>query len=1013
MQRLIIYLLIFFPGLLTGQNLNERINQLLEQMTLQEKVHQLTHDTYFSTGDNSRLGIPGFIMSDGPHGVRFGGATSFPVGIAMASTFNTDLIEEVGKAMGEEFWAYGKHQQLGPCVDLCRDPRNGRSAETAGEDPFLAGEVGAAYVKGIQQTPVAATVKHFNLVNRQDYRHSSHATINERWLMEHYGENFRKTIQEGGVLSVMNAYNLVNGVHCSESPLLLNTILRQRWGYPFYVVSDWGAVYNAKNALIAGTEICMASDHYANDISGLIASGQLSEERLDTAVSRVLRTKLLNGMLDYYPRAESGLIDSPEHRELCHKAGQEAIILLKNEDQILPIDKNQVTNIAVIGPNASVMQTDGFGSSWVDVIYSVSPVEGIQNAIGNSKVTYVKGCEINSTSTTGFNAALTAADQADYVIFVGGLDQTQEGEGYGEGSDRKSGSVDLPGVQQDLINALAARNSNLIVAINSGGICGVNRSITNIKGLIYAFYPGQEGGNAMADVIFGDYNPGGRLPVTMPKTDAQLPPRNDNFNDDYGCGYRWYDEMNTTPEFAFGFGLSYTTFDYSNLTVSSVSSAVGTPVTISVDVTNTGEIAGDEVVQLYLTDESASFWMPEKQLKGFQRIHLNAGETRTITFTLMAEDFYHWDEASDSYQIEAGQFTVKVGGSSDNLPISASFESIPATGQPDLKVTSMFTLPRYPVEGTEVHFYALVKNLGTAPTTMEDMHHIQFIVDGENISSASKSGIIIPPGGMALLESDQGSWIPNQDGQYVIEGRVNPDNTINEISTSNNSASLPVKVIDAETDLLSNNLALNKPIASTSNEAPDLSAEKAVDGNLNTRWASQWSDPHALMVDLQDLYDIKAIHVTWEAAYASRYKIEVSTDRQAWTTVVSETNGNGGKDEWPVNESASYRYVKITGLQRATEWGYSIYELEVFGLSISTGIHRIKEERLRVSPNPTSSTLYVSQLSEGAIVSIFNAQGELQRNLEVRNGCIDVSGLEDGLYVLQNKNTKGKFVKRR
>lgn len=225
------------------------LDAIIDQMSTEEKIHQLTSNTFFTTGDNSRLGIPGFQMSDGPHGVRFGGATSFPTGIAQAASWDIKLIERLGQAMGEEFWSAGKHQQLGPCMDLCRDPRNGRSPETLGEDPYLSSEMAVALIKGIQQTPVIATAKHFNLVNRQQYRHNSNATISERMLIEHYGLNFKKAVQEAGVHSVMNAYNLINGIHSSENKVLLQTILRDYWGFPYYVVSDWGAVHNTKKAI--------------------------------------------------------------------------------------------------------------------------------------------------------------------------------------------------------------------------------------------------------------------------------------------------------------------------------------------------------------------------------------------------------------------------------------------------------------------------------------------------------------------------------------------------------------------------------------------------------------------------------------------------------------------------------------------------------------------------------------------------------------------------------------------
>ena len=339
------------------QTIDEQVEEVLLKITTSEKIYQLTSNTFFTTGSNTRLGIPGFIMSDGPHGVRFGGATSFPTGIAQAATWDVELIEKVGKAMGEEFWSRGKHQQLGPCLDLCRDPRNGRSPETLGEDPYLASKIAIALVKGIQQTPVIATAKHFNLVNKQQYRHNSNAIISERWLMEHYGLDFRMAVQVGGVFSIMNAYNLINGVYCSENPFLLQTILRDRWGFPYYIVSDWGAVHNTKNAINAGTDICMGSSHYADDLPGLLNSGQVDQSTLDNSVSKVLKTKIMSGMMNNYPRPPHDYINTPEHNELALEAGRKAIVLLKNESNILPLDTESV-KVALIGPSANKAQLD-------------------------------------------------------------------------------------------------------------------------------------------------------------------------------------------------------------------------------------------------------------------------------------------------------------------------------------------------------------------------------------------------------------------------------------------------------------------------------------------------------------------------------------------------------------------------------------------------------------------------------------------------------------------------------
>ncbi|MCX6136170.1 MAG: glycoside hydrolase family 3 C-terminal domain-containing protein [Ignavibacteriales bacterium] len=585
----------------TAQTLEDRITSLINQMTTDELIKQLHQEGGFNTADNLRLGIPGLIMADGPHGVRDGSATSFPVGIGMASTWDVDLARRIGAAMGEEFRGKGKHQALGPCLDLDRDPRNGRSPETGGEDPFLDAQITTAVVKGIQSTPCIATIKHFNLNHRENGRTSNNVTVTRRMLNEFYGLSFRTAVQQGGAMSVMNAYNLINGEKCAESSELLSSILRSNWGFPYYVVSDWGSIWSSELAIKAGCDICMGSDNYQKDLPGLVQSGAVSLDVLKLAVRRVLRTKILAGLLDYYPAGDGADVNSPAHQQLCLEAGRKSLVLLKNQNNILPLNKYLGQTIALVGPSAAVCQIDGGGSAYVSPFYSVSPKQGLEAKLGAAKVKYARGCAINSNDTSEFQAARAIAQSADIVVFCGGLDPSQESEGM----DRATGSIDLPGKQQDLINALAAVNPNIIVVLFSGGICGISRSVDNMKGLIYAFYPGQESGNALADVLCGEYNPGGKLPVTMPASNSQLPVWNDDFTGDLGYGYRWFERQGVTPLYFFGFGLSYTTFSYSNLQVTPTESTIGQSVTVNVDVTNTGLRPGEEVVQLYLSTNNS------------------------------------------------------------------------------------------------------------------------------------------------------------------------------------------------------------------------------------------------------------------------------------------------------------------------------------------------------------------------------------------------------------------------
>ena len=922
--------------IILSETLDERVEDILNQMTIDEKIIQLHNEMFFTTANNARLGIPGFVMDDGPHGVRMELATCFPVGIAMAATWDTAMIEQVGIAMGEEFNGFGKNQQLGPAIDLCRDPRNGRSPESGGEDPYLCGQIGLAVTKGIQSTPTFATVKHFNCKNKQEYRHTSDVIITDRWLMGHYGYNFRTVVQGAGALSVMSAYNLINGEKSAQNPHLLTTILKEDWGFPFYIVSDWGGVWDAELAIEAGNDVCMGSDNYENELPGLYTSGDVTEETINIAVRRVLRTKLVSGMLGgTLPfGSEDEYINTPAHQQTCLDAGRKSIVLLKNTDNILPLSTS-INKVALIGPSANEAQLDGFGSSVVTPPYAITPRQGIEAKIGASKVVYAYGCDINSTSTTGFAAATTAASQADVVIYVGGLDETQEGEGYDIGGDRKSGSVALPGKQQDLINALAAVNPNIIVVLESGGICSVNSCITNIKGFLYAFYPGQEGGNAIADVIFGDYNPGGKLPVTMPIDDSQIPPENDDFTDDYGCGYRWYDEMNLTPEFVFGYGLSYTTFQYSNLVISPSTASLGEIISVSVDIKNTGAVIGEEVAQLYVTDDESSLWKPEKELKGFKRISLEPNEKKTVTFTLSPDELYDYDEIAGRYIVEAGSFTLRVGGASNNLPLSDTLQINSAAEKPDLQIANIYSVPKYPLRGDDVIFLATVRNLGTGPSPAGEIHRVLYRVNGVEKSWSTELSESIPVGGMALICANEGvadvnTWTPNIVGTYTIEVQIDPNDTIDETIETNNTKSKQLTV-----SAPSDNLAYLKPVVVSSTEDTEYAGSNAVDMNMSSRWSSLFSDPQWIYVDLGDTYYITSVVLKWEDAYGSAYKVQTAENSSGpWTDIYSTTTSNGGTDDLAV--SGSGRYVRVYCTTRATEWGYSLWEFEVYGTNSSS-----------------------------------------------------------------------------
>jgi len=971
--------------------LENRISHIISRMTLDEKIAQLHQEGSFNTADIPRLNIPGFTMSDGPHGVRNGQATSFPVGSGLAATWDPDICYQVGRAMGQEFRGKSIIQALGPCLDPAMDPRNGRSPESSSEDPCLNAAINVQMVKGIQSAGAVATIKHFFTEYRQSGRTSNNYTLSAANFMEQYAVQYRDAVQLGGALSVMNAYNLLNGDKCAENPELLNDWLRIQWGFPFYVVSDWGSIWNAENAITAGCDIDMGDLVYQDPNSGLKAlatSGELSEAAINIAVRRVLRTKIITGLLDYYPEGDPADVNSPEHQQLCLEAGKKSLVLLKNQENILPLDVNTVGTIAVIGPNANVMRTDATGSSWVTPFYTVTPRQGIENYIGSSNVLYAQGCGI-SGGYTDSSSALAYARQADLVIFFGGLDGTQEGEGF----DRANGSVNLPGVQNQMIRKLAMANPNIVVVLISGGICTATPFVDNIKGLMYGFYPGNEGGNAIAQTLFGDYNPGGKLPQTMPKNDAQLADRmNNNLNDNLGGGYRWFDANDLTPEYAFGYGLSYTTFSESNLSVSPSSAPVGQPVEVSVDITNTGQRRGDEVVQLYLSPGDSTDSNAQKQLRGFRRITLEPDETETVTFRLTPSGLYTYDGLHGNYLVTPGTYTVRVGFSSDSLPLTGQFTLTDDSPKPDLQIANIYTVPPYPLEGDSVIFLATVLNRGTGPSPAGQPLDLTFKLNGTPVATTTNYTQSIPAGGMALIcantgiSGDANYWIATQPDTFRVDAAVNGNNVIAETISGNNESSKTITVSPPPPV----NLALNQSVMVSSAESAEYGGGNAVDGNLSTRWSSQFSDPQWITVDFGETLDFDEVVLRWETAYGKVYQLQTSNDNSNWTTIVNQTTGSGNVESWEVDASA--RYLRMYGTQRGTEWGYSLYEIEVYNNAGSSetdsGKNNIPEKfgLLQNYPNPfnPSTTIPYHLPRAGRVkIVIYNELG--QRIAMLRN----------------------------
>ncbi len=770
--------------------LDARIQGILSRMSDQEKIDQL----FYKTDGNERLGIPQFTGSDGPHGIgnKSKGWSNFPVTLAMAATWDPALIQRVGKAIAMEQASRGRHRIAGPVLDLLHDPRNGRAPETIGEDPFLGGRIVEGYLRGMNETSVFATIKHYNLNTYEAGRRDNDYQIDSRSLVEFWGAHWRRAVQDGGALSVMCAYNLINGEKCAENGFLIRTVLRDLWGFQGYTMSDWDGFWSTEKAMAAELDFCEGAELYTKDLPGMVKDGRITSRQLNTAAANILRTKLLSGMIGGQPKIlEEQTRDSPEHRALVYESGLKSMVLLKNEDAILPLD-SAVKSVAIIGPSADTLPLDGHSSSAVIPSYTITPRQGLEELLGTDRVSYAKGCDINSKDRSQFEEATRIAKASEVVIFVGGLDNTVEGEEHFIKGDRLTGSVDLPGVQNDLINALAAANPNMVLVVITGGQCAVNKVLENVKGLLYVTYPGQEGGRAIANILLGNENPSGKLPVSIPKKDSQLPPADNDFMNvvTTGVGYRWYDQQKMEPEFAFGSGLSYTTFEYKNLRLSADSLEAGKEVTLHVDVTNTGKRAGEEVAQLYLSTGAIepAVAMPPKQLRGFSKVLIEPGQTREVSFTLSADEFYIFDTETAAYRIPTGSYTAHVGGSSDKLPLSAKFTLGAAPALPDLIVTNIRTIPAFPVEGESVHFVATLLNRGTAPTSTERSPVVSFHVNGKPVSTSPELLRAIPVGGMALVCGSVGEPWTASPGTYSVRVEADASGAIEETIESNNSA---------------------------------------------------------------------------------------------------------------------------------------------------------------------------------------------------------------------------------
>jgi beta-glucosidase len=755
----------------SAATIEERVKDLLSQMTLEEKIAQLgsvfatpllengkfapnkakniikngmghisapaltsnlpprelaslTNDIQKYMEQNTRLGIPAIMHEECLNGFRAKGATIFPQNIGLASTWEPDLINRITGIIRQQMRATGMHQGLAPVLDVTRDPRWGRVEETFGEDPYLVARMGVAYVRGLQgndiKQGIVATLKHFaghGLPEGGLNCAPSH--IPPRLFREVYLYPFEKAVKEGGVLSVMNAYHEIDGIPCGASEELLTGILRGEWGFDGVVVSDYFAIVQlmtthkiaatnsdaAALALKAGLDIELPfTNCYGEPLLQAVKNGEVPVATLDLSVSRVLSLKFRLGLFEnpyVNPEVAVKLYDTAENRELALETARKSIILLKNEGNLLPLDKN-IRTIAVIGPNADSqrnilgdytfpahsafeIKTDaktgdvglvakGIHEGRVAAPRVVSILEGIKTAVNkNTNVLYAKGCEVKDASKDGFDEAIKAARSAEIAIAVVG-DKSGLMPDNTSGEMRDRDTLGLPGIQEELVKAIYETGTPVVLVLANGRPYTIKWEAEKIPAIIEALEPGEEGGQAVADVIFGEYNPGGKLPTSFPLNEGQIPIY-------YGhkpSGRKstpWTDYVdgNAKPVFEFGYGLSYTTFEFSKLKIEPLVISLDGTVKIKVDVKNTGKREGDEVVQLYVNDVVASVTRPVKELKGFERIHLKSDEKKTVTFQVQADQLAFYDKKMER-KVEPGVFKVMVGCSSANIKLEGEFE---------------------------------------------------------------------------------------------------------------------------------------------------------------------------------------------------------------------------------------------------------------------------------------------------------------------------------------------------
>ena len=700
--------------------MEKRIEKLIKKMTLEEKVGLLHGNSKFYVAGVERLGIPEWSLSDGPHGVRaeinrhdwaYAGWTNdsasyFPTGTAFAAAWNPELAYRRGEVLGEEARWRKKDVLLGPGVNIIRSPLCGRNFEYMSEDPYMNSVLAVAYIKGLQSRDVACSVKHFAVNNQETNRTTVDVECSERALREIYLPAFKAAVQEGGALTVMAAYNKFRGEFCAENNYLVRKILRNEWGFDGVYVTDWGAAHSTIPSMEAGLDLEMGTLidkyedwYYANPLIEAVKSGKIPMSLVDEKVGDVLRVMIKTNVLDPKKRFGPGSMNTKEHQQATYDAAAEAIVLLKNQNNLLPLDFSSIKSLAVIGDNATRKHSNGGLSSEIKAVYEVTPLEALRAKWGDKvDIRFAQGYEKLSTFVEGSNngqssgtfssktqesdallkKAVEVARTSDVALLVCGLNHDYDTESF----DRLN--MDIPYGQVKLIQEVVKANPRTIVVMIAGS--PLNMAAVDIcsPAIVWAWFNGMEGGNALVDVLSGKVNPSGKMPFTTPVSLDQSPahalgnfPGRDlkvNYEEDILVGYRWFDTKGLPVVYPFGYGLSYTTFNYSNLNTDKKTYDQADTIQATFTLTNTGDREGAEVAQLYVSDPVCSVMRPVKELKGFKKVFLKPGESRRITLDIPVSSLAFYSEAQSQFVVEPGEFILQLGASASDIKQRISVE---------------------------------------------------------------------------------------------------------------------------------------------------------------------------------------------------------------------------------------------------------------------------------------------------------------------------------------------------